>query len=96
MFNIPLCYFGNQSRVKKCHQKKGAPKGGGMGGEGGSQKTWSDQTHAMAGKSAQPEEMINRCQNKEPHLTYPVRTSHQLAVQLVQRSRWCPALYLRA
>ena len=29
-----------------------------------SQKTWSDQTHAMDGKSAQPEKMIIRARTK--------------------------------
>ena len=49
------------------------------------QKTSSDQTHAMIGKSAQPEKMINRARTKNPTQLDPA-TNWQVgrAVQCMQ------------
>ena len=55
-------------RVKKCPAKERKPKENerkeGENKRIYSQKTWLDQTHAMVGKSTQPEKMINRARTK--------------------------------
>ena len=61
--------------LSKRKEDKRKRKKGGENKRMCSQKTWSDQTHAMVGKSAQSEKMINRARTKNPTQVDPATNS---------------------
>ena len=53
-----------------------------------SQKAWSEQTHAMVGKSAQPEKMINRDRTKNPTQLDPATNCSAEKQGVLEKSKY--------